>query len=1029
MIPAITHTSATQKLYQRFIKDLTRLGFAGELCLDYANRIVLATDNSIYQVLPQGIIYPRHTEDLLQLTRLSRQPEYRSVVLSPRGGGTGTNGQSLSDGLVVDTSRYMNNILAINVAERWARVQCGVVKEQLNAALEEYGLFFAPELSTSNRATIGGMISTDASGQGSCVYGKTRDHVLELLTVLMDGNLLHSRPLDEDEVAVAKRRSDLGGAVYRRAEAIDRDYREEIKATFPVLNRCLTGYDLAHLRTDDGRLDLNSLLCGSEGTLGFIVEAKVNLLEKPRKTALLNLHYDNFDAALRDAAAIMQTGGPSSIETIDSLVLGLARQDSVWREVAQFFPDSGAQSPSGVNFVEYTADSETALREKMSPLLEQLEAGKAPGKRAGDSSGNDNSDPIATLARGYTLARDKEVAAIWAMRKKAVGLLGNIPGEAQPTAFVEDTCVPPEHLADYCADFRRLLDAHQLQYGMFGHVDAGVLHVRPMLDMKRVEDERLVRIISDQVVALTQRYNGLLWGEHGKGMRSEYSPRVFGSLYPLLQQIKAAFDPYHQLNTGKIATPGDSIPLLTIDGVPTRGQRDRVIDGESRQQYPETMLCNGNGACHNWDPRDAMCPSWKATRKRIHSPKGRASLMREWLAQLNEHGGGAAQQVQRLQSASPRQKLLSIPAKAMNSLRKARGGYDFSHEVHESMAGCLACKSCTGSCPVKVDVPELRSRFLELYYSRYLRPLKDYLLGSLENTLPVMARFPRFYNRVTDNTVCRILMSRIIGLRDMPRLSPISLEKALRTRGIETASTQSLAALTPEEKQRSVILVVDAFTRFFETRLLLDVLDLLRQLQFTPWLAPYLPSGKPLHVQGFRQAFAKTARGTSETLNALALTGIPLVGIEPSMTLIYRGEYRKVQGVEAPKVLLIQEWLARQQLAAPPDSGEKKSYKLLAHCTEATNATASVKSWQTLFARLGHQLDVIPVSCCGMAGAFGHETANRDTAEAIYRLSWAEPVNNPDYDGLLVASGFSCRQQVARFGGKTLPHPLQVLLV
>jgi FAD/FMN-containing dehydrogenase/Fe-S oxidoreductase len=1006
MIPAIRKTSATQKLYQQFINDLKKAGFEGELSLDYANRTVLATDNSIYQVLPQGVIYPRHTDDILLLTKLSHDPSYIDIVLSPRGGGTGTNGQSLSDGLVVDTSKHMNKILEINVEEGWARVQCGVVKDQLNAAIKPHGLFFAPELSTSNRATIGGMINTDASGQGSCAYGKTRDHVLELSTVLMDGNLLRTKAIDNTQLSKEKQTKGLAGEIYTLVDHIDKTYKDEIEKTFPKLNRCLTGYDLAHIRTKDNLFDLNSILCGSEGTLGFIVEAKLNLLPIPKKTALVNLRYDNFDAALRDAKNIMEAG-PTSIETIDSRVLNLAKEDIVWGTVEEFFPTDNQYNLEGINLVEYTAESSEELQQKMRPLLEKLMKGK------------DNS------SHGYSIAWDDEVKKIWAMRKKAVGLLGNTKGEARPVAFVEDTAVPPENLADFICEFRTLLDSHKLQYGMFGHVDAGVLHVRPILDMKDPAEEKLIRVITDQVVELTHKYGGLLWGEHGKGVRSEYAPKFFGSLYPLLQQIKQSFDPHYQLNPGKIATPSTDIPLLKIDEVPTRGQHDKMIDKDSWEAYSEGVFCNGNGACHNWDPSDAMCPSWKGTRLRTHTPKGRASLIREWLLQLKNKKSSAARESDKIHSSFWIGNLFRFPIRLKHSLGKAFGKYDFSHEVHESMMGCLACKSCTGSCPIKVDVPEFRSKFLELYYGRYLRPLKDYFVGSLEKMLPVVATLPWFYNFFMGSRLTQLLLAKTIGLSDSPTLSKVNFNKELKKRGIQYASVKTLANLSSAEKQQSVIIVQDAFTRFFETQLVLDSLDLIIKLGFKPWIAPFKPNGKPLHVHGFRKAFKKTATKNSAFLNDLAASNIPLIGIEPSMTLTYRSEYTKVLNQPIPEVLLIQEWLAKQKLTAPSN---EKIFKLLAHCTEKTNAPNSIKDWQTVFNTLGHKLDIINVGCCGMAGTYGHETRNVETSKYIYSLSWQEVVNKPELEDILVASGFSCRSQVKRIDKKRILNPIQALL-
>jgi FAD/FMN-containing dehydrogenase/Fe-S oxidoreductase len=1012
MIPAIRETSPTQNLYLTFLEALAGCGFEGELSPDYANRVVLATDNSIYQVLPQGVIYPRTNQDLVKLAELSNMQQFHDIVLSPRGGGTGTNGQSLTDGLVVDVSKHMNQILEINAEEGWVRVQAGVVKDQLNHALKAHNLFFAPELSTSNRATIGGMINTDASGQGSCLYGKTRDHVLELRSVLLDGSEWTSGAVDEETLKAISARQDRVGQTHRLIDNIFTEHKEKIAEIFPPLNRCLTGYDLAHIRDEEGRFNLNSVLCGSEGTLGFISEAKLKVLPIPKFTALVNVYYEDFNAALKDAKELMKAG-PTSIETVDSKVLNLAMQDIVWDTVSEFFATEESDPKiQGVNLVEYTADSEETLQAAVDTLLTQLQQAKGQSGR-----------PF-----GHAVAWGHDsVKKIWAMRKKSVGLLGNAKGEARPIPFVEDTAVPPENLADFILEFRQVLDEAGLEYGMFGHVDAGVLHVRPIIDMKNPAQELLIRAITDKVVKLTQKYNGLLWGEHGKGVRSEYAPEFFGELYPQLQRIKAVFDPRNQLNPGKIATPSAELPLLKIDKVKTRGQEDRIIPVQVWEAYDEGMFCNGNGACFNWNPNDAMCPSWKGTRERKHSPKGRASLIREWLKQLSERGVDPLSISQAQQSEGF---FATLIPRIKNTLAKRKGAYDFSNEVNEAMQGCLACKSCVGQCPVKVDVPEFRSKFLELYYGRYLRPLKDYFIGGLEFMVPTLARVPWLYNALMGNSLIAALLAKTAGMVDSPLLSGINMKGVLSRSGARWATDAELKTLSDAEKERAIILVQDAFTSYFETQVVEDTLLLLQKLGFQTFVAPFAPNGKPLHVHGFLGKFEQTANDTATKLKKMSAYGIPLMGIEPSMTLAYRAEYKKVLGAEnAPEVLLVQEWLAKnpEKLQAG-DKSKTQTFQLLAHCTEKTNAAASIGDWQNLFKTLGHDLQVLDVGCCGMAGTYGHETQNVETSKKIYQMSWAEAVNTPDYQNTLVASGYSCRSQVKRMDGKTLPHPLQVLL-
>lgn len=995
--------------YRDFLVALAEAGFSGEISGEQSTRAVLATDNSIYQVMPQAVISPRTTDDLIIAMRLADQPQWHDIVLSPRGGGTGTNGQSLSDGIVVDTSRHMTGILEINVEERWARVQCGVVKDQLNAAIKPHGLFFAPDLSTSNRATIGGMINTDASGQGSVAYGKTRDHVLDLTTVLGDGSVLNSHPVSDAEYADACQLPDRRGQVYRTVGRIWDERRSEIEATFPPLNRCLTGYDLAHIRDEQGRLNLNNILCGSEGTLGFIAEARLNLTPIPATSALVNVFYDNFEASLRDAQALMARK-PTSIETVDDIVLELAQGDIVWTQVGDYFPAQG-NPIRGINLVEYTAASEAELEEKLTAMTRHLDEVKG---QTGQCT-------------GYTVARGAgEVGKIWNMRKRAVGLLGNAQGEARPVPFVEDTAVPPENLADYIMGFRRILDSKGLRYGMFGHVDAGVLHVRPILDMKDPEQAAMIRPITEELVALIRRYGGLLWGEHGKGVRSEFAPAFFGGLYPALQEVKAAFDPRNQLNPGKIATPNAGTELLKIDQVQTRGELDRTIPTGMWQQFSSGVYCNGNGACHNWDPNDFMCPSWKATRDRRQTPKGRASLMREWLHELSRDGIDSRDLTEKARRQNP---VLSFPARAWRTLRRPSEGLEA--DMVDSFMGCLACKSCSGQCPVKVDVPTFRAQYLEIHYSRYLRPLKDYLIGSLESTVPTLSRVPWLYNAVMRNGLVKKLLKHGAGMVDSPLLSGRALSRDLQQRSIPWADVYSLGALDDATRQRAVILVQDAFTTYFDTDSVVDVLDTLRGFGFYPLVLPYQANGKPLHVHGFHPAFVRTASAMVRTLRALSAYDVPFVGVDPSMVLAFRSEYLKEPELgPVPPVALLQEFLAERLDAsnvAPiePQSGD--TWYLLGHCTESTNAAPSIKAWQRVFAHLGMDLEVLSAGCCGMAGTFGHETRNLATSVKLYDLSWRERVESDRFRNRLVASGYSCRSQARRLSDRQLPHPAAAL--
>lgn len=1006
-IPRLNAGGTPAPLYLSFVEALVKSGFEGEVSTSEGDRTVFSTDNSIFQVMPQCVTFPRHHDDVVRLLALAGTSAWKELKVTARGGGTGTNGQSLTNGLVVDLSRHMNQILEIDPGQRIARVQSGVVKDQLNAELRPHGLFFAPELSTSNRATIGGMVNTDASGQGSVVYGKTRDHVLELRTALLGGESLRSRPVDSRELATMTKLPGKVGGVYRLLENLELNNRALIKDHFPPLTRSLTGYDLAHLRRIDGRFDLNSVLCGAEGTLGLVTEATLNVLPIPKHTAIIAIQYASFDAALRDARALMALE-PTSIETVDSMVLQLARTDRVWPAVKAYIPDTGNMPAQGINLVEYVGDDLDALNGTLAQVDQLLV------QQAKDTTGR----LTHAIARG-----EEAVNNLWEMRKRAVGLLGKLPGKGRPIPFVEDTAVPPENLADYIADFRALLDSHQLRYGMFGHVDAGVLHVRPALDMIDPQDNLIMREVSDQVARLTAQYGGVLWGEHGKGFRSQYAPSFFGPVYGLLQEIKAAFDPYDQLNPGKIASPATH-GLAQIADIPTRGLADRRIPIAVREDYPGVMSCNGNGACYNFDLDDPMCPSWKSTRERKHSPKGRASLMREWLARLSAAG---VDEHALLENPAPRDGFFR---RLKNSVARKSGEYDFSNEVMDAMQGCLSCKACATQCPVSVDVPSFRARFMSLYYGRYLRPMRDHVVGGLESLLPWAAKVPKVYRALSQNPAAIWLQSRI-GLVDAPELAPVRLDEELARRGFTPASIEVLARLTPQERRKHVLIVQDVFTRYFDTQVVIDVFRLLRHLGFEPHAVPFLPNGKALQVHGFLERFERVAAKNAKQLDQFAKLGVPLVGIEPATTLTYRSEYRSTgNSIAELNVKLIQEWLIEQLITSP--TGPERvtgdvAYRLLAHCTERANVPSAVKSWKDLFAMFGVSVDLVSVGCCGMAGTFGHEIEHRDQSERIYSQSWRTVVDDETRPPVL-SDGFSCRCQAKRFSRQCLQHPVQALL-
>ncbi|QNS15761.1 D-2-hydroxyglutarate dehydrogenase YdiJ [Mannheimia bovis] len=1027
MIPRLSEVPQLNATTQAYLDELVRQHFSGDIASSYADRLSLATDNSVYQQIPQAILFPKSVSDVVILTKLAQKAEYQHLTFTPRGGGTGTNGQSLNNNIIVDLSRHMNHILELNVEERWVRVQAGVVKDQLNQFLKPHGLFFSPELSTSNRATLGGMINTDASGQGSLQYGKTSAHILEIKSVLINGEILETQAVKSEDFFANLEKlnlSTLGKTLHSEIFTRCKALRPTVLSELPQLNRFITGYDLKNVFNDDeSEFNLTRILTGSEGSLAFICEAKLNLLPIPKHRTLINIKYNSFDAALRSAPFMLEAKA-LSVETVDSKVLNLAKQDIVWHSVSDLLTEDPNNPILGINIVEYASNDQAQIKEQVRALCESLDQ-KIVNNEAG--------------IIGYQLTSDvNSIEKIYAMRKKAVGLLGNAKGWAKPIAFVEDTAVPPENLADYIAEFRALLDSHNLPYGMFGHVDAGVLHVRPALDLCDKTQVETFKQISDQVVELTAKYGGLIWGEHGKGMRSYYGERFFGeTLWQELRYIKTLFDPQNRLNPGKICTPLESEATLYPIDSQMRADFDRQIPIQVREEFKGAMNCNGNGLCFNFDVHSTMCPSMKVSGNRLYSPKGRATLVREWLRLLAEQKVDPNDLI--FNANNKTASLTDFVAKVRNSLNKKKE-YDFSHEVKAAMDTCLACKACASQCPIKIDVPTFRSQFNELYHSRYLRPLKDYVVSNLEFVAPIMAKKPQFFNFFSTSKLAETAANKTLGMTYLPALSVPNLQHQLVEIGYQGESLESLEQQATSgqfsaENRKMLFIVQDPFTSYYDAKVVADFVALTQKLGFKPIVLPFKPSGKAQHVKGFLAKFAKTAKNQADFLNRVAKLGVPMVSVDPALTLIYRQEYNEILKKQRGdfKVLLAHEWLKEMMQEGELENCKKTAdsdrlqWHLFAHCTESTSLPNSMNEWKTIFAHFGETLVAENVGCCGMAGTFGHETKHLAMSKAIYEQSWQKKINGKPLERCL-ATGYSCRSQVKRFEQQGIKHPVQALL-
>ena len=1055
MVPRIYNLRKIETAYVKFLEALTSSNFSGEIEDRYAARLLVATDNSVYQRMPQAVLFPKSKEDVVEIFKLASRSEFKSVKFAPRGGGTGTNGQSLTDGIVIDMSRHMKKVWDFNPQERSIYVQPGVIKDELNELTAKENLFFSPELSTSSRATIGGMLSNDAAGQGSLVYGRTSEHILEVDVVLEDGSTALFKPVSGDELKAKLALKNLEGEIYRTVYSLVKDNAAAIKQHFPKLNRFLTGYDLDHAYDPNSdTLNLCRLVCGAEGTLCTVVGAKLDLTVKPTYRALCVVKYENFDSALRHANALIKAG-VFSVETVDSKVLNLAKKDPVWLSVKDYITDVEGAEISGVNIVEFNGMDTEKVKAFMLKLYDQTI--KQSQKRQ-----------MGIL--GACIVETKEgIAAVYGMRKKAVGLLGSAAGAKKLVAFTEDTVVPPENLADYILEFRALLDGMNVTYGMFGHVDTGLMHVRPALDLTTDEDrEKLVKI-SDGVVELVKKYGGQMWGEHGRGYRSCYGEVFFGELYPLARKVKAAFDKDNRLNPGKICVPfgNETDKLVAVDD-PMRGDLDRTIDIRVRDSFDGAMNCNGNGQCFSYSTASLMCPSYRYSKDHVKSPKGYSGLMREWLRLMTERGVDINAAEEKLTIEASRERTFkescvaavsyvgNLFERTYNTLFERE---DFNHEYLGHVATCLSCKSCKTQCPAHVNSAELNSRFLNFYYSRYLRPSMDFLCMNAERTNPLMARVPRLSNALLQNSLSKLLVENIFKFVDLPKFN----ERTLRQQA-QDANIQVLTAKEAEARAAhyDVIVVSNAFTASYEADGLIDLAKLVRSMGFKVAILKPYTNGKLLVIRGARAAFIRKARPQAERLARLNAKGLTLVGFDPALTICYRDEYKSlIPNCPDFNVMLPEEWL-KQALASEKFLAKEAKIKnaleaivrrktpeqevssgavnedviascdytedfyLFCHCTEQALVPLSVQMWQQILAHFKLRLMPVSVACCGMAGLFGHMKDNLDETRTVYEQNWQAKIRERDFAQCLI-TGFSCRSQVHRMEHKRANHPIHVL--
>jgi FAD/FMN-containing dehydrogenase/Fe-S oxidoreductase len=968
---------------------------AGEVRFDRLARGLYSTDASVYQIVPLGVVLPKTEQDILATLNVCAR--FR-VPLTARGGGTSQAGQCIGPGLILDCSKYFNAIVKINAAERWARVQPGCVLDDLNAHVKPLGLQFAPDISTSNRATLGGMIANNSSGTHSVIHGKTIDHVDELKVALPDGSVMHVRALTEPDVSARCAQDNLEGACYRVVRRLAQEHAQEIERRYPKILRRVGGYNLDRFcpMTRAGALargarpnefNFTDLLVGSEGTLAVTLEAKVRLIELPRAKAVLVIQFTDLLEALAATPQIL-THGPAAVEVIDRYVLDSTRLNPEAARLRDFLQGD----PGAILIVEFYAEQPAAL-------LPQMETLEADLRRRGF---------------GYHYLRAADAVAqgrIWKLRKLALGLSMAEKGDAKAISFVEDTAVAPEHLRDYIAEFLAVVERHGTRAGIYAHASVGCLHVRPVVDLKTDHGVRQFEGIAAEVADLVLKYGGALSGEHGDGLvRSPFQEKMFGPvLYDDFRAIKRTFDPLNILNPGKIvdAPPLASSlrfgPAYLTPQVPTTF--DFAADGGVVRA---AELCAGVGECRK--TRDGtMCPSYQATRDELHSTRGRANTLR--LALTGQLG--------------------------------IKGLTD--RAVFEALDLCLECKACKSECPTNVDMARLKAEFLHQYYRQHRLPWRNWLFGNVAMVGRWGCRFAPLSNWLGGGVLGRWLNEKVLGI-DRRRRPPAFAGKTFFKRYM-TTRLNLLAGREPD-----VLLFPDTFVNYHEPELGLAAVDVLTALGRPPlvgmprfdsrWLPPVrdeewpahlLCCGRPLISNGMLAKAARLARHNVRCLYAWAAAGKTIMACEPSCILTIKDDYpallqgdgRRQAEVVAAACLTFEELadasLTHQELTPLP-----RRILVQGHCHQ--RSLVGMGPTLRLLRRIP-QAEIIDLDagCCGMAGSFGYEKEHYDVSRLVGEQRLFPALRKADPHTVVVAPGFSCRLQIKHFTGRTALHPAQLL--
>ena len=956
---------------------------AGDLRTDEYSRILYSTDASIYQVKPYGVLIPKNNDDLTAAVQLAAQYQ---VPILPRAGGSSLAGQAVNEALIIDTTRHLDQVLELNVEEKWVRVQPGLVLDELNLYLRPHGLQFGPDPASSNRAAMGGIVSNNSTGSHSILYGMTADHVLETRVILADGTAAAFGSVETTQLAQLKSRPGLEGTIYQQMAALVQDQANQkiiLERTPRHWRRC-GGYNLdrfvegtTYQWPKDDQFNLAKLICGAEGTLAVISELKLNLVPVPKMTALAIVHFDSLFTALKAVPTMLEVN-PSAIEVLDNLGLTLCREVPQYARLLSKFVEG---TPNCVLITEFYGESKAELKSKLQTLRTHLQ-----------------SQQVGATAIVDLISPDAQ-QDVWTVRKVGLGLLMSIKGDYKPIPFIEDAAVPVEYLAEYVTRVEEFCHSLDTKVAYYAHASAGCLHIRPLVNTKKASEIAKLQEITSFSAEILHGYGGALSSEHGDGRaRSWANEQFFGpDLYRLYQQVKQTFDPQHILNPGNIvnAQPmtgnlrfGEGYQIIPIQPhIPFSEHGETAIGGFDRA----VEMCNGAGICRK-RTTGTMCPSFMVTRDEMHSTRGRANALRAAISGR-------------------------LPATEFTSRR-----------MYEVMDLCIECKACKAECPSSVDMAKIKLEFLSQYHDIHGIPLRSRLFASV----PQLSRYlsgplAPIVNFGLSNSLMKIGMEKLLGISAKRTLPAFASHPFTKWFGNRPAGETGQAG--------QVALLADPFYTYNYPEVAIAATEFLEIAGFEVLLAEIKDDGRPAISKGLVDKAKAAAGDTVGRLFALAQQGIPIVGLEPSSLLTLRDEYLYLlPNDDRAQLVASHAYTFEEFVAELADAGRlqlsftktPRQILLHGHCHQkALVGTGPSKRVLTL--PPNYTVTEVDSGCCGMAGSFGYEAEHYQISLQMAERRLLPAVRQVAAETLIVASGVSCRQQIKHGAARQALHPAEVI--